>query len=62
MFDDSSAASYSIRVEVTDSAGLTFQENFTITVIDASNPGGRLIAVTKVLLRVACCRRWLLQR
>ena len=31
-----------------DSAGLTFQKNFTITVINASNPGGRLIAVTKV--------------
>ena len=34
MFDDSSAASYKINVEVTDSAGLTFQKTFTITVIE----------------------------
>ena len=47
MFDDSSAVSYKINVEVTDSAGLTYQETFTISVIENTNPGGFLINVTK---------------
>ena len=38
MFDDSSAASYSINVEVTDSAGLTYQKTFTISVIENPTP------------------------
>ncbi|MBT6462332.1 MAG: SUMF1/EgtB/PvdO family nonheme iron enzyme [Opitutae bacterium] len=47
MFDDSSAAKYKINVEATDSTGLTYQEVFTITVINVTNPGGFLVDVTK---------------
>ena len=48
MFDDTAAASYKINVEVTDSADLTFVKTFTITIINAANPGGHLVDVTKI--------------